>query len=172
MDAASFDALFQATSKGLQAYLARVSGDASLAEDVLQEAYLRVLAHPPREADPRAQRAYLYTTASRLLLAHWRRSRRFSWPWQAEDDDPMETSPSPSPSPDRVASGRQAVDLGWSQLSPRQRSLLWLAYVEGFDHAELAAVLGLRTGSVKVLLHRARRRMAAELQSLGMEVSR
>jgi RNA polymerase sigma-70 factor, ECF subfamily len=174
MDAATFDTLFQATSKGLQAYLARVSGDVCLAEDVMQEAYLRILAHPPHDADPRAQRAYVYTTASRLLLAHWRRNRRFTWPWQNHDadEDPMDMVPSPSPGPDRLLSGRQAVEQGWARLSRRQRSLLWLAYVEGFNHAELAAAFGLRTGSVKVLLHRARSRMAAELQSLGVEVAR
>jgi RNA polymerase sigma-70 factor, ECF subfamily len=174
MDAAAFDALFQASSKGLQAYLARACGDPALAEDLMQEAYLRVLSKPPRDADPRAQRAYLYTTASRVLLAHWRRSRRFTWPWRAgpEDEEPMAAVPSTSPGPERVMGGREAVGLGWAKLSPRQRSLLWLAYVEGFDHSELAAALGLRTASVKVLLHRARRRMAAELQAMGMEVTR
>lgn len=55
---------------------------------------------------------------------------------------------------------------GFSGLSPRQRSLLWLAYVEGLDHAELARALGLRQGSVKVLLHRARQRMQGILVAL------
>ena len=176
MNTAAFDALFEATSKGLQAYLARVSGDPALAEDLMQEAYLRVLAHPPRDADPRAQRAYLYTTASRLLQAHWRRKRLLSLlPWQTatEDEEPVEQQvPSTLPGPERVAGGREAVGLGWARLSPRQRGLLWLAYVEGFDHEQLAAALGLRKGSVKVLLHRARTRMATELQSLGMEMMR
>lgn len=171
MDPATFDALFEATSRGLRAYLARVSGDPALAEDLMQEAYLRVLAHPPREQDPRAQRAYLYTTASRLLQAHWRRTRSIvSLLRRAPGEDAtIEELPSPAPGQERVLRGRQAVAFGWAGLSPRQRSLLWLAHVEGFDHAQLAAALGLRTASVKVLLHRARSRMAAALRSVGME---
>jgi RNA polymerase sigma-70 factor, ECF subfamily len=171
MDPATFDALFEATCKGLRAYLARVSGDSALADDLMQEAYLRVLARPPRDPDPRAQRAYLFTTASRLLQAHWRRNRPVSRPWRRfpDDDGSPDTLASVEPGPERVVRGRQAVSLGWARLSPRQRGLLWLAYVEGFDHAQLAGALGLRVASVKVLLHRARRRMADALESLGWE---
>jgi RNA polymerase sigma-70 factor (ECF subfamily) len=41
---------------------------------------------------------------------------------------------------------------------------MWLAYVEGADHREIAAALGLRERSVRVLLHRARRKLAALIQ--------
>jgi RNA polymerase sigma-70 factor, ECF subfamily len=165
-----FDALFEATRRPLRAFLARSSGDEALAEDLMQEAYLRVLAHPPRDSNPRAQRAYLFTTASRLLQAHWRHQRPYAWlPWRDPGDaEPLAALPSPEPCADRVLRGRQEVALGWASLSPRQRSLLWLAYVEGLDHAELAVALGLRPGSVKVLLHRARHRMASALETLGI----
>jgi len=51
----------------------------------------------------------------------------------------------------------------FEQLRPQQRQLMWLAYVEGAEHREIAAALGLRQGSVRVLLHRARRKLAALL---------
>jgi RNA polymerase sigma-70 factor (ECF subfamily) len=167
-----FDALFEATHRPLRAYLARVSGDEALADDLLQEAYLKVLASPPRETDPQAQRAYLFTTATRLLQAHWRRKRPLAAFFRREPDgeDPLETLPSQAPGPDRVLFGRQAVAHGWAGLTPRQRSLLWLVYAEGLDHAEVAATLGLRAGSVKVLLHRARNRMADLLRNLGLSL--
>ena len=44
------------------------------------------------------------------------------------------------------------------RLKPRERSLLWLAYAQGWSHEEIAASLGLRTASLKALLFRARRR--------------
>jgi RNA polymerase sigma-70 factor (ECF subfamily) len=171
LDATAFDALFEATRKSLRTYLVRVSGDVCLADDLMQEAFLRVLSSPPREADLRAQRSYVFTTAARLLQAHWRKKRPLTWlPWRDPgDEEPLETLPCPEPCQERIARGRQAVTLGWSGLSPRQRSLLWLAYVEGLDHAELAAALGLRQGSVKVLLHRARTHMIATLKSLGIK---
>jgi RNA polymerase sigma-70 factor (ECF subfamily) len=47
------------------------------------------------------------------------------------------------------------------RLRPRDRSLLWLAYAQGCSHEEIAAVLGVKTASLKALLHRARRRLLA-----------
>lgn len=166
----AFDGFFEETRRPLRAFLARSSGDEALADDLLQEAYLRVLAFPPREEDPRAQRAYLFTTATRLLQAHWKRQRPMPWlPWRDPgDEDPLEMLPGDQPCPERQMADRQVVALGWARLTPRQRSLLWLAYVEGLDHGELAQALGLRLGSVKVLLHRARQRMASTLETLGL----
>jgi RNA polymerase sigma-70 factor (ECF subfamily) len=53
-------------------------------------------------------------------------------------------------------------------LTPRQRALLWLAYVEGLQHREIADVLGLSRLSIRPLLFRARRRMARELRARGI----
>jgi len=49
-------------------------------------------------------------------------------------------------------------------LKPRQRTLLWLAYVQGLTHEEIAAHLGLHAASIKLLLFRARRRLAGLLR--------
>ena len=58
---------------------------------------------------------------------------------------------------------RRSMDL----LKPRERELLWLAYVEGMSHAEIAAATGLGAMSVRLLLFRARRRAAALLGAGG-----
>ena len=47
--------------------------------------------------------------------------------------------------------------------------MLWLAYVEGFSHREIATVLGMKTASIKLLLFRARRRLAAILRTQPAE---
>ena len=52
---------------------------------------------------------------------------------------------------------------GMRQLEPVQRELLWLAYAEGASHEEIAEVLGVRAISVRTLLLRARRKLAAVL---------
>lgn len=57
-------------------------------------------------------------------------------------------------------------------LSPRDRELLWLAYVEGSSHDEIAALLGLRSASIRSMLHRARHRMADALRRIGLGPSR
>jgi len=49
------------------------------------------------------------------------------------------------------------------KLRPRERELLWLAYVEGMSHAEIAAATGLGAMSVRILLYRARQKASAFL---------
>jgi RNA polymerase sigma-70 factor (ECF subfamily) len=49
------------------------------------------------------------------------------------------------------------------RLKPRERSVLWLAYAQGWTHEEIAASVGVKAASMKALLHRARRRLAALL---------
>ncbi len=54
-----------------------------------------------------------------------------------------------------------------ARLTPRERDLLWLAYAQGSSHKEIAGALGLKTASIKPLLFRARRRLAALLRERG-----
>ena len=63
MDAESCAALFEATRGPLLAYLRRVSGDESLADDLFQETYIRLLNRPPRVTEVPQVRAWLFTTA-------------------------------------------------------------------------------------------------------------
>ena len=56
---------------------------------------------------------------------------------------------------------RRAMD----RLRPRERALLWLAYAQGHAHTEIADTLGVKTGSVKLLLFRARRKLAGMLRA-------
>lgn len=66
---------------------------------------------------------------------------------------------------DEAATVRKRTDLirAMARLNPRQRDALWLAYAEGSSHEEIAKILGLRKGSVKSLLFRARQKLAALL---------
>ena len=56
------------------------------------------------------------------------------------------------------------VNRAMTQLKPNERAMLWMAYAEGATHPEIASVLGLNPASMKVLLFRARRKMAALLR--------
>ncbi len=72
---------------------------------------------------------------------------------------------------EKVSSGDQAgatersADLtrALSSLKPRERAMLWLAYAEGASHDEIAGAMGIRVASLKPMLFRARRKMAALL---------
>ncbi len=172
MDEAAFQACYEAVRGPLWGYLHRLGAAPDAADDLVQEAFMRLLQHPPRAADARSARAWLYTTATRLLRDRWRRQAApggwRGWFASAEADaEAFDAIPDPAPHPlERLASD-QLLERGFAALSPRQRSLLWLALVEGLDHGDIAEALGLRKGSVKVLLSRARERFAAALEIPG-----
>jgi len=67
------------------------------------------------------------------------------------------------------AAGRRAdVARVLAEMTPRYRQLLWMAYVEGASHVEIAQVVGLKSQSVRPLLFRAREKMLALLKKHGL----
>ncbi len=161
MDEAAFQVFYQKTAPGLRSYIHRSAGSADLADDILQDAFLKFLRVAPGDLEPSEQKAYLYKIASSLLVDHWRRlNREQRWDWKAFAGKQKTTE----------AKMELGHDLSrvFQTLKPQQRSLLWLAYVEGFEHREIASMLGLRENSVKVLLFRARRKMADTLREKGL----
>jgi len=100
-----------------------------------------------------AARRYLFRIGSNLLHDHWRRPRTESIEETAEQHFSTES--------DAVGSdARMELGPALNQLRPRDRQILWLAYAEGYSHREIAEVAGLASASVRLLLFRARRRVA------------
>ena len=151
MDESAFRAFYEKTSAPLLRFLVGIIRRPDLAEDILQETYCRLLTARLPEMDDRQMRNYLFRIASNLVRDRWRRSN---------DELPPENAveiPAPASHLDRTLVVRQAFD----RLKPRERQLLWLAYVEGSSHQEIAGFTGLRSGSIRLLLFRARRKMAS-----------
>ena len=158
MDEAAFRSFYQETAPKLRAYIRRASGDAALADDILQETFYRFLRVELPELGNLQRKAYLYRTASSLLADHWRRKKR-ERRWNllelfggASRED---------------AKGQGDAMHFFLQLKPQEQTLLWLAYVEGFDHREVASALQLKEKSVRVLLFRVRKKLAAILSREG-----
>ena len=156
MDEAAFSALYRSIAPALQGYIRKICGNASLAEDILQETFYRLLRADLPEMDAHQMKSYLFKIATSLLVDHWRREKREKF-WQHLWHPPAMTQ------------GEQMSDVAHalSALKPAERALLWLAYVEGFDHGEIASTLGLKDKSVRVLLFRARKNMARIMRLAG-----
>jgi RNA polymerase sigma-70 factor (ECF subfamily) len=152
----AFAQLHQETSRSLWAYVYRSIGHAADADNIVQEAFCRVLVAHVAELSKEDLRRYLFRTASNLMADRWRRSTRERLSMQ-----PLE--PEPAAEPITVDEGHLART--FAQLKPRERALLWLAYVEEQDHRQMATALGVSPGSVKVLLSRARGRLRELLRS-------
>jgi RNA polymerase sigma-70 factor, ECF subfamily len=150
----AFLEFYARTAGRLNGYLRRLTGDSALAEDLLQDAYLRFLTRSRVLDDDEHQKNYLFRIATNLARDHFRRERR-----RPIASQPGITYP---------ADDRGDVWPLLSRLSPRDRELLLLAYVEGMTHREISRVTGLMRASIKPLLFRARRRFAAVLTSAGL----
>ena len=161
LDEAAFAAFHARTSRALRAYVYRVLGQAPDVDDIVQEAYLRMLRADVPSDDDEHLRRYLYRVTSNLIVDRWRKRRHE----QGEEMMPELASPRPRYEEDA------AVAKIFAELKPRDRALLWLAYVEGDSHEEIASSLGVGRRGVKVMLFRARRRLRDLLQARGLLVN-
>ncbi len=156
MDEDAFRAFYDRTARVLWAYLSRVTGDPHAADDLLQEAYYRFFRSGARLDGEAHQRHYLFRIATNLVNDGHRRRRPHAEPL---DEDTAAAIPADGNHAERI--GRRCdLHAAMSNLKPRERELLWLAYAEGSTHQEIAGVLGLRASGIRVLLFRARRKLA------------
>lgn len=178
MDEATFQAFYRRHGRALWSYLCRMVGNQAHADDLVQEAFCKFLVAPVGALDEAAQRAYLFRIATNLVIDQWRKRTREQ---QALDQfAPALSSPSASAAASTAASMAAGAGLGlgqglsidmartFNELKPRERALLWLAYVEGSEHDEIAQSLGLKSKSIRVLLFRARHRLAGLLKKKGL----
>lgn len=152
--AVRFEMLFDEHFQRVVRILDRLSGDAELAADVTQDAFLRLLR---RGSVPDSPAAWLITVALNLLRnartmgVRRRRLLTAARGWAAHSDAP--------PAPGRAAEAeatRYRVRRALDRLPERERSLL-LLQAEGYAYREIAAALQLNEASIGTLLARARR---------------
>lgn len=154
MDEEAFRSFYDRTARGLWLYLARITGDRHQADDLLQEAFYRFLRAGAAHDSEVHRRNSLYRIATNLARDARRRSLA-----RPQADTEVESISTTRASPEKRADLNRAL----SQLKPRDREMLWLAYAEGASHQEIGEILGLQTSSLKILLFRARRRLAVLL---------
>jgi RNA polymerase sigma-70 factor, ECF subfamily len=157
MDSDAFAGFYQRSAPALRAYLLRVSGNAALADDLLQESYLRFLCATRPEGGEVNYRRYLFRIATNLLRDHWKRPRA------ACIEDVPEHIFAIHETSSRVDS-QAMLDPALARMRPRERQLLWLAHAEGYSHREIAEITGLGAASIRLLLFRARRKIARLLR--------
>lgn len=153
MDEATFEAFYEETARPLWSYVHRVSGNATLADDILQESYYRFLRSNRVNMDRPQMKSYLYRIATNLLHDHWRGQKRERLSGNVSNEN-------------AAAEPAETMDLArfFQELKPQERALLWLAYVEGNEHKEIAQMLGLKDKSIRVLLFRARQKLSGLLE--------
>jgi RNA polymerase sigma-70 factor (ECF subfamily) len=161
-----FRAFYERTARPLWSYLSRVTGDRQKADDFLQEAYYRFYRAGRRHESEAHRRNSLFQIATNLVRDSARRARNYAEVPLDDDESSAASAPrSTAPTPEHEMAMRTDVSRAIQQLEPMQRELLWLAYAQGASHEEIAAIVGVRAISVRTLLFRAKRKLAAILNS-------
>jgi RNA polymerase sigma-70 factor (ECF subfamily) len=162
MDEESFRDFYERTARPLWAYLSRVLGDASLAEDLVQETYYRFLRVRIPDLGEAHRRNYLFRIATNLLRDSWRQKKGEHLPLPPELEIPVHDGTA-----ERMQQ-QSELSNALRGLNPREREILWLAYAQGSSHKEIAEVLGLKSGSIRLMLFRARKKLAGFLRRQGL----
>ena len=159
-DAPAFQVLVHRHLQGMLNLARRMTSSASDAEEIAQEAFLRVWTTAPRwRPEGAAFRTWLYRIVVNLCLDRGRRK-----PFAPLDaaGDPSDPAPDALAQIERQETQRQIVD-AIGALPDRQRAALVLSYYQGLSNQEAALVLGVSVSSLEALLVRARRNLRARL---------
>lgn len=154
-----FETFYLRTSRALHGYLSRLTRDPATAEEVLQEAYIRMINLPAMDDLPR--KAYLYKTATNILRDRWRKQKREQKWWELTHV---------SEAVHHNLSLPLDIAAVLDRLSPQERAVLWLAHVEELSHREIASVLDVKEKSVRVIVFRARGKAKELLEKAGLGV--
>lgn len=167
----SIEAVFAALESPLLVYARRLVESETMAEDVVQDAFLRLHAHYREVRDPRR---WLYRTTHNLALNQLRKEGRLqslgSFPPGEGSVGTMDPA-DPQPLPDEQIAREEGIGqvrLGLEVLDQRSRELLRLKFEEDLSYKAISARMGLTVGHVGYLLHHAIKALAGELSKSGV----
>ena len=155
------ETLFAEHRDALFRYLARYTGDPDLAEDLVQETFLKLVVRPPGTTEN--MRGWLFTVATNLAKDARKTSQRRGEliRWAAEAPRNASSRADPSAEVERLEL-RHRVRAALDELSHKERTALLLR-ADGFAHREIATALRTTTGSVGTLVARALTKLAKRL---------
>lgn len=167
--AQSIEVLFCALEAPLLRYARCLLSDDNVAEEIVQEAFVRLHGQSDGVRDPRS---WLFRTVHNLALNHKRKTARIV-PLEQEGSagstataEPVDGRPSPDEELMRIE-GIGFVKLGLEGLDARSRELIMLKFYDGLSYKEISARTGLSVGHVGYLLHHALKRLTADLVRAG-----
>jgi RNA polymerase sigma-70 factor (ECF subfamily) len=168
-NAGAFAALVRRYEQPVIHFCQRMVGSREDAEDLAQEAFVRVYRNIAK-LEPQAKfSTLLFGIARNLALNHLRDSgRRGRGRTEHLDDHPLAADTLRGPAEQAAhAEARSLIEQGLARLSPDHREVLLLRELQGMDYDGIAEVLGCRKGTVKSRIARAREQLRIELTAIG-----
>lgn len=161
-DRPALDELLKAVQEPLYRYIFRLVEERALAEDILQEVFLRIYRKLRWLREPELFRPWAYRIASREAFRHLKRERR--WKEQVRDEETLEAIEAQKPEENFATDLIERLPALLARVSPASRAVLILHYLHEMPLGEVAMVLGIALGTVKS-------RLAYGLSALRRELS-
>lgn len=162
-----WEKFYENYSRSFWFYIYKICGDQHLADDIYQESFYKFLKAKPDIQNEKHMQVYLYRIAYRLLVDRIRRIKVEKKAFEEEQHVYLRNIQKAEPQ-----SGTQfSLDMEktFKKLKPRERMILWLAYVEGYSYEEIAEMTGTKENILKVQLFRAREKLARILKAQELQ---
>jgi RNA polymerase sigma-70 factor (ECF subfamily) len=154
-------------SRSFWFYIYKICGDEHLADDIYQESFVKLLKAKPEIANEKHLKVYLYRIAFHLIVDKKRRIKVEKKSFE-EKVHTYERDMHDAGQESGVLLSME-MEKTFKRLNPKQRMLLWLAYVEGYSYSEIARMTDTKENSLKVQLYRAREKLAHIVRSQEQE---
>ncbi|HET7011866.1 MAG TPA: sigma-70 family RNA polymerase sigma factor [Anaerolineales bacterium] len=162
MPALDVEALVREYARPIHAYLWRLTGDAQVAEDCLQDTFLRAVRAAASGTQVAQPRAWLYAVATNSARDHARKASRRLQREQLLDSDLVDRSDAPPEAAARSDQLRRVAD-AVRRLPPKQRAALLMRKYQELDYDEVAAALDCSPATARANVYQALRRLRAWL---------
>ena len=153
-------------SDGLILYLNGIVCNISLAEELMEETFFKVITKKPRFHPKHAFKTWLYTIGRNIAIDHLRRNEKIS----ATPFEDLENYIQDEGDLERlyiIEERKIFVHRALKKLNADYRQILWLLYFEDMSHTEAATVMKKSTRQMKNLVYRAKSALKSELDKEG-----
>lgn len=165
-DSSVFDELMLRYGDILTFYLHGITHDWQDAEDMMIEAFARIMVKRPRIGEG-AFKAYLYKTGRNLAIRH--QSRKTRYPNFSLED--LNSEPAAEEFVEELVADEernQILHLCLDRIEPEYREAMWLIYFDGMSYAQAAKIMKVNTKKIDNLLARAKKALRTELKKEGV----
>ncbi len=162
-----WEKFYENYSRSFWFYIYKICGDEPMADDIFQESFYKFLKAKINFQNEKHMQAYLYRIAYRLIID---KARRIKVEKKAiEEEQRTYMSDNKKEGPKSEIHFSLDMEKTFKKLKPKERTLLWLVYVEGYSYGEIAEMTDTKENSLKVQLFRAREKLAKILKTQRLQ---
>jgi RNA polymerase sigma-70 factor (ECF subfamily) len=162
-----WEKFYENYSRSFWFYIFKICGDEQVANDIFQESFYKFLKAKINFQNEKHMQAYLYRIAYRLIIDKMRRIKVEKKAFKEHQKTYIRNIQKEGPQSEVNFS--LDMEKTFKKLKPKEKMLLWLAYVEGYSHEEISEMTETKESSLKVQIFRARQKLAKILKTQELQ---